>query len=145
MKKLLIFIVLFLLLTVSFVIAKENNYDNEGNLIPSPEVKALFRFPGVGVGSVYDIPSHKVVSTINVEVLDTNDSTSLIPLNLKIKRMPSYMAFISDVGVGDGLVMMGFGVRFLPILEPGVLLFGGYNFNEGQEAYGVAARFGIKF
>ena len=119
------------------------DYDADGNLKPKLATKAMFYFPDVGVGGAYDIVSNRFVNTLNIEILDTDDSPNIIPL--RIAKLPELVDIVADVGFGDGIVLMGAGVRFLPILEPGILLWGGYNFNEGREAYGVAIRFGIKF
>ena len=142
MKKIFVMILAFILFTVSSVYS-EDKYDDEGNLIPDTEVQLLFAFPDVGVGAVFDFNSNRLISIINIEILDTDDSPNLIPL--KIKKMPKLLDIVSDVFVGDGIIGMGVGVRFLPLLEPSALVWGGYNFNDGCEAFGVGFRFGIKF
>lgn len=109
------------------------HFDDEGNWIPDNEAIPLtYKIPDISAGFLFDVHSMDVTPCLQVELLEIHTP------------IPYAGTFKFDVGVGYQRAYGYVGILWTSIFEISTGGFVGWNWEDGELSYGVAATI-IKF
>ena len=109
------------------------HFDDEGNWIPdNEEIEWTYKIPDISAGFLFDINSLAATPTLQVELFEFDS------------HVPYLGTLKLDAGVGYQRAFLYIGKLWTSIFEISTGIFGGWNWEDNEPSFGVAATI-IKF